>query len=184
MFGKEKSLHFSLSFQLSLLLLLSLNPPLFLIFLRTEVPACLAHDIDFHQSLEITSELLPGQPASTFLHFCILPRSFFRLFFFHHIGCSSQSDGMTNALRQRGDGRGWRRGQRMVGGDGKGGARRSGGQVEAGGVLERWMAVPGKSKQGHGNSGTQYVCIYVCVCCGGGLLMSPRWTLAGQEGGT
>lgn len=43
------------------------------------MPACLAHDIDFHQRLEITSEPLPGQPASTFSHFCILPGILFPL---------------------------------------------------------------------------------------------------------
>lgn len=66
-----------------------LRPPPFLIFPGTEVPACLAHDIDFHQRLEITSEPLPGQPASTFLHFLhtaaeLPPTSFF----FRHVGRS------------------------------------------------------------------------------------------------
>lgn len=74
-------LHFSLSFQSHP----SSSPP-FLIFLGTEVPACLAHDIDFHQCLEITSEPLPGQPASTFLHFLHTAAEFFssslRFFFF------------------------------------------------------------------------------------------------------
>lgn len=46
------------------------------------MPACLAHDIDFHQCLEITSEPFPGQPASTFSHFCILPLRVFSCFFF------------------------------------------------------------------------------------------------------
>lgn len=94
-------LHFSLSFQPCLLLLLPFltPPPLFLIFLRTEVPACLAHDIDFHQRLEIALEQLPGQHASTVLHFCILPLSTpHPHLFFHCIGCS-QADRMTNALR-------------------------------------------------------------------------------------
>lgn len=92
-------LHFSLSFQLHP----SSSSLPFLIFLGTEVPACLAHDIDFHQCLEITSEPLPGQPASTFLHFLHTAAEFFfsslRSFFFHHVGRSSLSDGMTNALR-------------------------------------------------------------------------------------
>lgn len=91
-------LHFSLSFESHP----SSSPP-FLIFLGTEVPACLAHDIDFHQCLEITSEPLPRQPASTFLHFLHTATEFFfsslRSFFFHHVGRSSLSDGMTNALR-------------------------------------------------------------------------------------
>lgn len=74
-------LHFSLSFQSPP----PLPPPPFLIFLGTEVPACLAHDIDFHQRLEITSEPLPGQPASTFLHFLHTAAEFSFPFFPPHV---------------------------------------------------------------------------------------------------
>lgn len=102
--NKTSSLLISLSLQPSLPP--RPQPPLFLIYPRTEVHACLAHDIDFHQHLEISSEPLPGQPASTFSHFCISPRILFftssMSVFLHGVGHGLQSDRKTNALRWRG----------------------------------------------------------------------------------
>lgn len=160
-------LHISLSLQPSLLVLphphLTPHPP-FLIFLRMEVRVCLAHDIDFHQRLEITPEPLPGQLASTFSHFCILALRFSPpSVLFHCFGRSSQSNGRTNGV---------------IGGGGDkvqdGGWRRRVQQLEGWWVRrkqwtcsERWMAMPGKKRQDCGNSGVKCE----CVCVVGGWLM-------------
>lgn len=124
------------------------------------MPACLAHDIDFHQCLEITSEPLPGQPASTFSHFCILPLRVFSCFFFFSFTVSA-------AARSK---RGWQMlpGREAMARDGEaawgGGCwkrevERSGwvvGDIRRGSA-QRWMAMPGESSQGRGYSGMKCV---------------------------
>lgn len=176
-------LHFSLSFHPCLLLLLpSFNPPLFLIFLRTEVPACLAHDIDFHQCLEIAWEQLPGQRASTFLHFCILPEFFFSpvSFFIDSAHRPTRWQMLSGKEAMVWDGEeegGWLR-RRREQQSGRWLARRKG---AGGGEQRDGLLCQVGAGRAVDTLARSTVCVY--VWCGGGLLMSPQWELAGPRGG-